>query len=132
MMVSDATMVAMRDLLCSGRVVAKGHEFEQPLVAFGIAYAMDAAALGKKRDAGAHRNRAAWFGTKAVYVRVRLRQRVLLVHVWIIAVAHVGNPFAFDEVIELLGSDVLMGAFDGPGRQLDLVEIHDGAAELAL
>src|SRR5262245_17903617 len=104
----------------------------QRLIAVHVADSMNAAALGEDHAAG--------LDLPLPHVMLRqsedldVAQGVLRVvrQIRVVAIAHVRDSLPFEDVIQLLAADVLMGAFDRAGRNRDLVEPDVGAAEFAL
>ena len=70
-------------------------------------------------------------GVGSEAVEVARDERVLVVG-GVVAVGHVGDPLAVDDVVQLLGADVVVRALDRVRRDRHLVEEDDVRAELAL
>src|SRR5215831_16935560 len=115
-------MVSLQAVLCA--VISECHE-AQGLVGVQIADAMDAPALCEDHASRLHLHLAdvVLGQTENLYRAERILASVC--QLGVIPVAHVGDSFAFEDVIKLLASDVLVCALDRTRRNCHLVKVHD-------
>src|SRR5437870_12842187 len=121
-------------MLASGAVIKERDELQ--VLCSSIADAMHAAALREDHAAGVDRQPTEVIPSEAHghpfldVVDVPTIGR-LAIGTRVIPYTHVRDTLAFHDEVELLGTDVLMVAFDFTGREGNVVEEHHRAAQFA-